>query len=332
MLFKTLPEIQELIAVGNGNSIEQLKPHILNAETAYIQPLLGASLFGQLQQFYNSRPVTSGSSDFNVEQMEALLLKIQKSLIHLAYWMGFQVLNTTISSQGFKRTESATTKSLFHYQEDELKEYFKTAGFNAMDEALEYLETKIVYFDDFDTTPTYTLIKSAFIPSTKIFNAIIDINSSRLTFLRLKSYSELVEDMEIRPILGVTIFDDIKAEMIKDEPAAKVLAILPYIRKPIAYLATALLMEESGADLSEKGLYFESSSATNISGRNKQPSSDERIAILVARYRGIGMAYLDQLKSYLAANGTDWPLYSGQTGSVIRRDNTDKKTFWNPVR
>jgi len=43
--------------------------------------------------------------------------------------------------------------------------------------------------------------------------------------------------------------------MVKDEPAAKVLAILPYIRKPIAYLSTAMLMEESGADLTEKAQY-----------------------------------------------------------------------------
>jgi len=328
MLFKTLPEIQNYLVVGNGTDFNRVKPHILNAETAYIQPLLGSILFNRLQQYYNAKPLGSGSADYNIEQMEALLEKIQKSLIHLAYWMGFQVLNATISDGGFKRTESASTKSLFHYQEDELKEYFKTAGFNAMDEVLEYLETNIVYFDDFDTTPTWTVIKSAFIPSTKIFNAIIDISSSRLTFLRLKSYCGLIEDMEIRPILGLAIFDDIKAEMIKDEPAAKVLAILPYIRKPIAYLSTALLMEESGADLSEKGLYFENTSATNISGRNKQPSSDERIAILVARYRGIGMAYLDQLKSYLAANIADWPGYSGQTGNVLRRNNDGKKTFW----
>jgi len=328
MLFTTILEIQNHLVVGNGTEFNRVKPHISNAETAYIQPLLGSGLFTQLQDYYDAKPLGSGSSDFNVEQMEALLLKIQKSLIHLAYWMGFQVLNATISDSGFKRTETTTTKGLYHYQEDELKEYFKTAGFNAMDEALEYLETNIVYFDDFDTTPTWTVIKSAFIPNTKTFNSIIDINSSRLTFLRLKSYAGLVEDMEIHPILGSVIFDYIKAEMVKDEPAAKVLAILPYIRKPIAYLSTAMLMEESGADLTEKGLYFESTSATTISGKNKQPANADRIALLAARNRSLGNAYLDQLKSYLAANTTDWPTYSGQTGSVFRRDNTDKKTFW----
>jgi hypothetical protein len=260
--------------------------------------------------------------------MEALLAKVQKSLIHLAYWMGFQVLNAIISDTGFKRTESDTVKGMYHYQEDELKEYFKTAGFNAMDEVLEYLEINIDHFDDFDMTPTWTIYKSAFIPNTKIFNAIIDINSSRLTFLRLKTYAMLVEDLNIRPLLGDAIFDEIKTEMVKDEPAAKVLTILPYIRKAVAFLSTAMLMEESGADLTEKGLYFESTTATAPSDRNKQPAKQEQITALAKRNRMYGDNYLEGLKSFLIRNPTDWPTYSGQTGNVLRRDNTDKKTFW----
>lgn len=328
MLFKTLPEIQEYLAVGAGTDINQLKPHILNAETAYIRPLLGSSLFDQLQEFYNEPNRGSGSGDISVEAYANLLAKVQKSLIHLAYWMGFQALNATISSLGFKRTESTTVKSLYHYQEDELKDYFKTAGFNGLDEVLEYIESNINDFDDFDMSPTWTVMKSAFIPDTKTFDKIIFINNSRLTFLRLKSYFGLIEDMEIHTILGTVIFEEIKAEMVMDSPAGKVLSILPYIQKPIAFLSTSMLMEESGADLTEKGLYFESLTANKDSIINKKPSDASSIAVLYARNRSLGNAYLDQLKSYLVAHISDWPSYSGQIGSVYNRDNAMKKTFW----
>lgn len=332
MLFKTIDEVKNHLVVGTGTDINRVKPHIANAETAYIRPLLGSSLFNQLQAYYdNPTAVTgsgSGSLGIDTEAMAALLAKVQKSLIHLAYFMGFQVLNATISDSGFKRTESTTSKGLYHYQENELKDYFKTAGFNAMDEVLEYLEENIDDFDDFDMQPTWTVYKSAFIPNTKIFNSIIDISSSRLTFLRLKSYAMLVEDLNIRPLLGDAIFDEIKAEMVKDEPAVKVLAILPNIRKVVAFLSTAMLMEESGADLTEKGLYFESTTATAPSDRNKQPAKQELITALAKRNRMYGDNYLEGLKSFLIRNPADWPAYSGQTGNVLRRDNTDKKTFW----
>jgi hypothetical protein len=329
MLFKTIDEVKEFLVVGSGTDFNRLKPHILNAETAYIQPLLGSETFTQLQDFYDNLPNDTEQAEPVAEPIEAeLLKKVQKSLIHLTYWMGFQVLNATISDGGFKRSENEKIKSLFKYQEDELKEYFRNAGFNALDEVLEYIESNISNFSEFKTSSNWTILKSAFIPDTKTFDAIIFINSSRLTFLRLKSFSGLVEDMSIRPILGEAIFSEIKEEMVKEDPAQKVRNILPYIRKAVAYLSASRLMEESGADLTEKGLYFESTSAGFKNDRNKQPSNPEQVAALAARYRAIGESYLGQLKSYLIAHPTDWPGYSGQTGNPFRRNNTDKKTFW----
>lgn len=333
MLFKTIDEIKQFLAVGAGTDFNRLKPHIKNAETAFVRPLLGSGLFKELQDFYNNPP-ENPLSEKDILFYELLAL-VQRSLIHLTYWSGFQVLNATISDGGFKRTENEKVKSLFKYQEVELKEYFKTAGFNGLDEILFFLEMEIrnstgetCNFKSFADSDAWTILKSTFIPDTNTFNNIIFINNSRLTFLRLKSPMQLVEDLEIKPILGETIFDEIKAEMMKKIPAAKVTALLPYIQKAIAYLATALLMEESGADLTDKGLYFESADTYNNLLTNKQPAESDRINFLAKRNKGIGMNYLERLKSYLIANATDWQTYTGQTGNALRRNNNDKKSFW----
>lgn len=330
MLIKTLAEVQEYITVGNGTEFKRLMPHIKAAENAFIKPGLGMSMYEELQEFYDENPeVVDNEQELTApEAMKELLGKVQNSLIHLAYWMGFQVLNASISDNGFKRSESANLKGLYKYSEDELKEYFKTAGFNAMDDVLEYIELHIEHFNEFKLSPNWTIMKKSFIPSTKILNEIIPINNSRLTFLRLKPNMELVEDIEIMPVLGQAIFDEIKTEMVKDAPADKVKAILPYLRKAIAYFSTSLLMEESGADLTEKGLYFESTTAVFANDKNKQPANSERIALLAARNKNLGNIYLDQLKGYLVSHATEWPQYSGQKGSVLSRDNRDKKTFW----
>jgi hypothetical protein len=333
MLFKTIDEIKQFLAVGAGTDFNRLKPHIQNAETAYLRPLLGAGLFNELQDFYDNppaNPLEGGNTLFR-----ELLSLVQRTLIHLTYWSGFQVLNATISDGGFKRTENEKVKSLFKYQEVELKEYFKTTGFNGLDEILFYLEMEIgksegetFNFKSFVDSDAWTILKSSFISDTSTFNSIVFINHSRLTFLRLKSPMQLVEDLDIKPLLGEAIFNEIKLEMVKPKAAVKVLAILPYIQKASAYLATALLMEESGADLTEKGLFFESTSSENNLTTNQQPSESDRINFLAKRNKGIGMNYLEQLKSYLNANATDWPGYSGQTGNALRRNNTDKKSFW----
>ena len=333
MFFKTIDEIKQFLAVGAGTDFNRLKPHIQNAETAYLRPLLGAVLFKELQDFYDS-PKEDPLVGQNILFAELLSL-VQRTLIHLTYWSGFQVLNATISDGGFKRTENEKVKSLFKYQEVELKEYFKTTGFNGLDEILFYLEMEIkksagepINFKSFVDSNAWTILKSSFILDTNTFNAIVFINHSRLTFLRLKSPLQLVEDLDIKPLLGEAIFNEIKLEMVKPKPSVKVLAILPYIQKALAYLATALLMEESGADLTEKGLYFESTEPYNDLMTNKHPAESDRINFLAKRNKGIGMNYLEKLKSFLNTNSTDWPGYSGQTGNALRRNNTDKKSFW----
>jgi len=59
-----------------------------------------------------------------------------------------------------------------------------------------------------------------------------------------------------------------------------------------------------------------------------KPASEPVVLQLIRTAERSGNSYLDLLKSYLAADPTGFPDYSGQTGSVYKRDNTDKKTFW----
>ncbi len=116
-----------------------------------------------------------------------------------------------------------------------------------------------------------------------------------------------------------------QTEMAKEEVEERVVKLLPYIRKPLIYLASAMLMEETGATLYDRGLYFEKNEDQQRAKTVKAPATEERIAVLVNRNRIIGNSYLELLKTQLIAN---WPEYSGQTGSAYKRDNYGKKTFF----
>ena len=332
MLINTIAEIQQYVAVGKDTEFNRIKPHLVSAESSYIKPILGAALLETLQSINLSvQPAPEALSEQEaaiVKAQKELLKTVQKALVYLAYWSGFQVLNATISDSGFKRTESTTVKALYKYQEDDLRNHFKTNGFNALDEILETLETNISKFEDFKTTANWTVHKANFISDTKSLDAIVFIGSSRLTYLRLIPKFKLIEDLYIRPLLGTVLFERIKAEMIRENPDQDILKIIPYIQKPIAYLATAMLMEESGADLTDKGLYFESTTAISHSDRNTSPSDADRISILTKRNRSFADNYLEMMKSFLIASSSIFPEFAGKSGNFLRRDNSDKKTFW----
>jgi len=326
MLIGNISEIQSLLPIGAGNSFARLKPHLANAETAYIKPLIGTEMYDEMCEFYENYPYVSPTTV--QEDCGALLLKLQHAIVHLAYYVGFDFLNISASDMGFQRIESQTSKTLFKYQEDNLRAYFKTSGFNMLDEALVFMEDNITSFAEWAASSTYTVHKQSFLQTAPQFSAIYFINNSRLTFLRLQQHIKFVEDTVIKPVLGATTYDEIKAGMIASTVPAKVVAVLPYIRIPLAYLAAAYLMEESGADLTDKGLYFETMSGSTLDNRKTSPSSDTRIAFLSARARSQGNSYLEMLKAYLLDNSTDWADYTDAGGFILNRDNADKKTFW----
>jgi hypothetical protein len=324
MLFANITEIKTFLPIGVGNDFNRIKPHIENAENKYIKILLGTNMYDELDEF-KAADYPEDPSDVQ-QAMKELLEKVQHALIHLAYYIGFDFLNVSATDAGFHRTESDIQKGLYKYQEDNLKQYFSDSGFNALDDVLVYLEGNIEHFAEFKAQENYTVLKQSFLPTVKVVENIpFNLNGSRLTFLALKPSVSYIEDTEIRKTLGETIYNEIKTEMVKDSPAASTTAILPYIRKPLIYLASAMLMEETGAELGEKGLFFIKTEPGYRGNIKKEPSTEQRIAYMVSRNRTIGYNYLEALKRYLTEN---WEDYSGQTGSVFNRDNTDKKTFW----
>ena len=327
MLFKTITEIKAFLPIGVGNDFDRLKPHIASAENKYIKPLLGTSMYDELQEFYNATYPAS-PSDVQIA-MKELLEKVQLALIHLAYFVGFDFMNVSATDAGFHRTESEKLKSLYGYQENSLRKFFSDAGFDNLDDVLVYLEENIEYFAEFKAQTNYTVLKQSFLPTVKVVEEIpFNLHGSRLTFLALKPGISYIEDTQIKKLLGTTIYNTIKTEMVKDSPAGKVTAIIPYIRKPLIYLATAFLMKETGADLTEKGLYFEKTDPVFRGTLKKEPAEMARVSELVKRNQLVGEGYMEELKRYLVENADDWADYSGQTGRVFNRDNTDKKTFW----
>lgn len=327
MLFTDIAEIQTIMPISVGNDFNRLKPHIANAESKYIKPLLGTAMYDELQEFYDADYPENPTE--TQEATLALQQKVQHAVIHLAYFIGFDFLNAYISDGGFKRQESTTIKGLYKYQEDNLREYFRDSGLNALDDVLVLLEENIAHFGEFKAADNWTELKESFLPTVAVIEKIpYNIHSSRLIFLALKPHVAYAEDTDIKPLLGETIYNEIKTEMVKDAPAAKVTAILPYIRKPLIYLSAAYLMEETAATLDDKGLFFEKKTGLYPGNTQKSPSEPDIVSARVARERHKASVYLEALKAYLVENEEDWEEYSGQTGPLIDRDNTDKKTFW----
>jgi hypothetical protein len=334
MLFKStlnakMEEIRKYVPVSAATSFGNISAFIQSSEVSFIIPLLGEQLYDQLLAYYTT-PTTlpTGVTIGNKTQFDTLIEYAQRALINLTYYSGFDFINTTMNDAGFHRQESDTEKGLYKYQEDAVKSGFRNNGFNALDTMLRYIESHIDVFELFKSSPNYTLRKKSIIPDTLTFDAIFDINGSRLVFLKLCRFIAQVEDFEIGALLGTKLYDLVKSEIVKDSPDPRILALIPYIQRPLTYLAVSRASFQLGINVTDKGLFFESQASTLLNSAVSTPLTDQQYYLLATKSEKTGNEYLELLRGFLLANAADYPLYFSPGGSPFVRDNKTKSTTW----
>lgn len=330
MLFSTheetfLEEIQGILPVSSATSRERLWPFIDQVERKFIRPLLEADLYAELDKFYNKNEQWSGGSGTDTDQYNELLRLVRVSSLNLSYFIGFDLLNTTLSDSGFQKAgDNDAFKGLYKYQEDNLRKYFEETGYNGLDDMLKFIEENIEYFSEWEESSIFIARKSAIIKDAETFDAVCSINKSRLTYLRLQRYMNEVLDFDIKPLLGDE-YSTLVAELTKDEPAAKYTALVTEIKKPLAFLSCALLIERSGS-LTNRGLFFEGKQSGFPNDTTITPAYGDAANLAAANYRIPGQKYLDALAQYLIDNEFTEAGTSG--GYLFDRDNDDKKIFF----
>jgi hypothetical protein len=92
---------------------------MLGAEPGFVLPVLGRNMYEELQEFCDEPP-PEPLSEVQLS-MKDLLDRVRFAIVHLGYFMGFDFLNVSVSDMGFQRIESERSKSLYKYQEDNLR-------------------------------------------------------------------------------------------------------------------------------------------------------------------------------------------------------------------
>lgn len=323
-----LEEIQGILPVSVATERAKLWPFIEQAERKYIFPLLERDLYDDLQKFCNDRSNwqsgSIGDSGEDTRMTTELIKLIRIAELNLAYFIGFDILNVHISDAGFQRIgESEAFKGLYKYQEENLRKYFETAGYNGLDDMLKYIEDYIEYFPEWEESNNYTARKTAIIKNAETFDAICFIGKSRLTFLRLQRYMNEIIDFEIKPLLGDE-YATLMTELAKEDPDDKYKALVPEIAKPLAYYSCARLIEKSGS-LTDRGLLFEGKNSISPDDTTLKFAEGDAAVVAMTSYNRIGDKYLEALRKYLIDNS--FTEHGSEEGSVYDRDNTDKKTF-----
>ena len=319
-------EIKQFVSVNVTTNFNTLKPYIETCENEYIKRLLGIGQYDELVEYYEDHAAPE-------DHMEDLLKLVQKALINLAYFRAFPILVAKIGDGGVYRSESDKQKSLFKYQEADLKQMFKSDGFNGLDAVLEYLEENILLFPTFALSENYTVFKNSFINTTREFDNCFSIGGSRLVFLKLKKFIYDAENFDILPAIGKTFFDELKDQILNKSVTEANFPVIEFLKNAIAHYAIAKGILHLGVSITDNGVFHQNTTGGQYDFKKEASVNPDENHNLIKFSRDTADHYLALLQDFLNENIADYPTYSASscydsTGTSHIRDNSNKKTFW----
>lgn len=309
-------QIKEIAKVSTALSYEMMSAPLRNSYLLFIVPLVGDELRTRLESM-------AANGTAGVDE-ETLLFYCRRANVFLAFWSEFDEINTRITDAGFQRQESeeGTFKPVYKYQEDNLRIGFKNKGFNALDSMLDYLETHIDVFPEYESAPSHQVYKSGFVKSTDEVERYYTIYQSRLIFLRLESHLRFVSEVMLPTVIGTKLHDSLMEHLDGSDDTFERLRVvsLGYV----VCMAVRRLLSETG-NITDRGLYFVQ--LTDKEGNvQAKPVPDERLSLQLKGLEEDIEAYKARLRRYIRRNFPDE--YSGSETDVYLRDNDGKQSFW----
>jgi hypothetical protein len=292
-LIDNLSQVLMAASINVSNLIENWFPYIGEAQETFIKPVLGDTLYRQLQETAN--PIVREPEQKPVDtHLFDLLEMIRKPLALYALWLGADEFGVSISSQGIQVIETPTHKTAPQYRVQNLKENWIRRANTSLDLVLKFLDEHKEDYPGYEPQDA-----DLFIRGTLEFNSEVDIRESRRVFVSLKPVIRSVEKKYIRPTLSAELFDELKnAWKSDDDLTTAQMVLLDLIRPALAHLTMARALLEISIDILDWGI-FDTAGNTFANVSSKQASNKDRISIMAETNQRDGESELKALQQYL---------------------------------
>lgn len=308
MLFTSIDELRQHLAVSVGSDFVTLQPYIDKAELLFVKPILGADLYEHLCSYMDG--------DRDDEATEALLKKVQRVLAYYTYYLYIPIGQLNITESGIHITTTDTKKTAFEWQIKELRRSMLESAHTFADDLITYLEaldtggsgsgsasgseTTSTLYDLWAQSSGYTNTHDLIFVTAEDFNEYFFINKSRRLFVQLRAIIKAVTEKSIKANISAAYC----AELITKRNGGTLTAdddtILAKIKYALAHLTMARCIVEISPDLWPEGL-FGYYIGTADSGTITYP---EKLAQLRATLQQDGESELKDVQVYLDANAS----------------------------
>lgn len=317
-------KVSEIIPVSSALSFDKVRGSLMATDDLFVVPAIG-------EEMKETAEVIAGKEEQQRTPLERKLLRqLQTATLNLAFFHDFQVLNLRITDQGFQRQTTDKFTTAFKYQEDALKEGFRNKGLNALDRVIDLLEQNAELYPEYTRSPAYTDTRRRIVQRAREVDSCCYIHNSQIVFRRLLPILKELEDTGLPLILGAELTERLREAIAENRTADHVgsttfeelrLRCVEYL----SFKACAQLIRLTGS-LTDRGLYFVTFSPATEDNEIRKPATREEAAGQAVNMERSAERYSALLTSFIEYHIPE--LFTGHNADVLRRDNTDKRTFW----
>lgn len=259
----------------------QVSASVARAEKTYLRSIFGS---------YYTDLLTKIGEDTLDSDDQALLNELRLASANLTWWLYAPKHNVNISSTGFQQTHGENEKPAFQWAVGDVKNSFRDAGFEAIENTFEFLEINAGTYQ-YEASSVRKAAKGLILSSVADFEEFVDIVKSRYLYQRIIPEMKRIQNDVVAPIIGADAFSTLIKKLQKDngeEANANDLsesetAQLVIIKPLIAYMTTAEILQNKSVIINENGVLVHNSTyAGTIDGT--QSAQLDRIKSLFNRW------------------------------------------------
>ena len=326
MLINSTEDIQTVLSVNITLDYSNIRNHLKTCENRYIKPLLGDSLYSELDTIHNDAGLTP-----TTEQAELTRL-CQTSMAYLALHKFIPYAEVNIGDGGIRRLENDKNKTAHKNQIVNLREASLEDGFSAIEDAIIYIEDNI---SEFSSWP-YQDNHQYFINTATEFNKFVFIDESRLLFLQLLPRMEEVET-RLENNISSDFFNELKSKIQNADTTPISADDLLAIKKCQTFIAHEVFARSVRflPFIFKNGQLTVFNNVFHLDYRPTQQTSADIISNFKATLEISANSALEQLMKFLHEFADNYPTFKASTAYVEDRgisprfENTENhKTFF----
>lgn len=323
MFFKDIDDLKKVITVNKSFSFSEIDIYLQDVDRLVLKRYLGKTFLAAVQTVFND---ASAFKDVPAPHKELIdYLRVASANLALVKWIPSG--QVSIDSSGIRINTSENLKTAFPWQIKNLERAVTERGYNALEDALEYLEDNIANaaFETYKASDEFKENNYLFVPSSREFAKHCSLlQTSRINYHKIRSVIKKVEDFEVKAVLLPDFFAEIKTTLQSGEPLGELAQTIVDMLKPaIVNLSVHRAIGELAVTLNADGLLvFDNKSANETTGYEQAPTAALSRIGQAALFDGNN--YLKAAADYLEANKDDYPTFKNDAQYIDpEEDETD---------